>query len=74
MNKRQYVAKLHTLECLPLPGTILYPPADKRKGNKLLRYEITEEDILAVVESGIECLIEVYWSLKQVKQCTWNKI
>ena len=72
MYKRKYIALLHTLETLPLPGTRLYPPLDKTVGNKLLRYEILEDDILAVVETGI-CSIELYWTLKQVKQCTWRK-
>ena len=72
MDKRKYIAQLHTLETLPLLGTILYPPCNK-EGNKLLRYEILEDDILAVVETGL-CAIEMYWALKQVKQCTWEKM
>ena len=72
MDKRKYVSLLHTLETLPLPGTILYPPLNKKDGNKLLRYEILEDDILAVVETGL-CAVEMYWTLKQVKQCTWEK-
>ena len=71
MDKRQYVARLHTLETLPMPGTILYPPEDKVVGLKLLRYEIGEEDMQAVVELNDN--LELNWTLKQVKQCTWNK-
>lgn len=73
MDKRKYISLLHTLETLPLPGTVLYPPSNKRNGNKLLRYEILEDDILAVVETDV-CMIEIYWTLKQVKQCTWKKV
>lgn len=52
---------------LPIPGTILYPPADKIRGNRLLRYEIDCDKMLAVVECGT---IEIYWSLEQIGQCT----
>ena len=68
-EKRKNIKQILIDHNLPLPGTILYPPADKVKGNKLLRYEIDSEEILAVVEcfpSGIE----IYWTLEQVKQCT----
>ena len=74
MDKRQYVALLHTLETLPLPGTILYPPANKIDGNELLRYEIDKEGIIAVVRGRAPMIeMEITWTLKQVKQCTWKK-
>ena len=69
MNKRAYLTMLQDLSFLPAPGTILYPPADKLKGNKLLRYEILSEEILAVVESNIG-KVEIYWTLEQVRMCT----
>ena len=53
---------------LPLPGTILYPPLDKVKGRKLLRYEIDNEGVHAVIDcNGV---MELDWSLERVKQCT----
>ena len=53
---------------LPLPGTILYPPLDKVKGHRLLRYEIDNEGMYAVVDCN--GTIEINWSLERVKQCT----
>ena len=72
MDKRKYVAQLHLLETLPVPGTILYPP-NSTTGRKLLYYEINAEKIEAVVEGDIHGL-DIYWTLKQVRQCTWAKI
>ena len=73
MDKRKYVAQLHLLETLPVPGTILYPPNDKANGRRLNRYEIRSDgEIVAVVDSI--CLgLEIDWTLKQVRQCTWDK-
>ena len=71
MDKREYLTALQDLGSFPVPGTILYPPADKLKGNKLLRYEILSEEILAVVESNI-CKVEIYWTLEQVRMCTYK--
>lgn len=53
---------------LPLPGTILYPPLDKIKGDKLLRYEINSEGMFAIVAPNE--FLELTWSLDRVKQCT----
>ena len=53
---------------LPLPETILYPPLDKVKGNKLLRYEINSNGIFAIVECNEN--LEITWTLERVKQCT----
>ena len=53
---------------LPLPETILYPPLDKVKGNKLIRYEINSNGIFAIVECNRD--IEITWTLEQVRQCT----
>jgi hypothetical protein len=72
MNKRQYISQLHLLETLPVPGTILYPP-NSTTGHKLLYYEINDEKIEAVVESDIRGLY-ICWTLKQVGQCTWDKM
>ena len=71
MNKRQYISWLDELKTLPVPGTILYAPNDTL-GRKLLYYEIGEDNIEAIVESNINGL-EIYWTLKQVRQCTWKK-
>lgn len=71
MTKREYLAALQDLGSFPVPGTVLYPPADKLKGNRLLRYEILPEEVLAVVESGIGN-VEVYWTLEQVMMCTYK--
>lgn len=71
MNKRDYLTALQDLGSLPVPGTILYLPANKLKGNKLLRYEILPEEILAVVESNIG-KVEIYWTLEQVRMCTYK--
>ena len=73
MDKRKYIAQLHLLETLPIPGTLLYPPNDKVNGRKLDRYEIRSDgEIVAVVDSI--CLgLEIDWTLKQVRQCTWDK-
>ena len=53
---------------LPLPEAILYPPLDKVKGNKLIRYEINSNGIFAIVECNRD--IEITWTLEQVRQCT----
>ena len=53
---------------LPLPETILYPPLDKVKGNKLIRYEINSNGMFAIVESNKN--LEITWTLEQVRQCT----
>ena len=53
---------------LPLPGTILYPPMDKVDGCELLRYEINSNGIFAIVMG--RCLLELTWTLEQVKLCT----
>ena len=71
MDKRKYVAQLHLLETLPVPGTILYPP-NSTTGRKLLCYEINDKNIEAVIEGDIHGL-DIYWTLKQVRQCTWDK-
>lgn len=73
MDKRKYIAQLHLLETLPVPGTLLYPPNDKVNGRKLDRYEIRSDgEIVAVIDSI--CLgLEIDWTLKQVRQCTWDK-
>ena len=71
MDKRQYNAMLDELKTLPVPGTILYPPKDKVNGDKLLRYEIDEEGIKAIMQFGPYC--EGYWLLEQVRMCTWDK-
>ena len=58
---------------LPLPETILYPPLDKVKGNRLIRYEINSSGIFAIVECNKD--IEITWTLERVRQCTvwWRK-
>ena len=73
MDKRKYVAQLHILETLPVPGTRIYPPNDKLIGKRIDRYEIRSDcEIAAVVDSA--CLgLEIDWTLKQVRQCTWDK-
>lgn len=73
MDKRKYIAQLHLLETLPVPGTLLYPPNDKIHGRRLNRYEIRSDgEIIAVVDSM--CLgFTIDWTLKQVRQCTWGK-
>ena len=53
---------------LPLPETILYPPLDKVKGCKLIRYEIDSNGIKAVVD--VSKGIEVTWTLERVRMCT----
>ena len=53
---------------LPLPETILYPPLDKVKGNRLIRYEINSSGIFAIVECNKD--IEITWTLERVRQCT----
>ena len=53
---------------LPLPETILYPPLDKAKGNKLIRYEIDSNGIKAIVDGSKG--IEITWTLEQVRMCT----
>lgn len=72
INKRQYISWLEELKTLPVPGTILYPP-NSTTGRKLLCYEINDKKIEAVVEGDINGL-EIDWTLKQVRQCTWDKI
>ena len=72
MNKREYLAILDELKTLPVPGTIIYPPMDKVYGRKLLRYEITEKDIWAVIE-GLAENLDLYWTIEQLRKCTWNK-
>lgn len=71
MNKRRYISWLDELKTLPVPGTILYPP-NSTTGRKLLCYEINDEKIEAVVEGDIHGL-DIYWTLKQVNMCTWDK-
>lgn len=53
---------------LPLPETILYPPLDKVRGNKLIRYEIGSNGIKAIVDGSKG--IEITWTLEQVRMCT----
>ena len=77
MDKRKYVAQLHTLETLPLPGTILH--SVDNKDYKLLGYTIGVDgyddiDIYAIIESPTNPAVELEWSLKEVKQCTWEKM
>jgi hypothetical protein len=72
MNKRQYISWLEELQTLPVPGTTIYPPMDKVYGRKLLRYEITENNIWAVIE-GLAENLDLYWTIEQVRKCTWNK-
>lgn len=57
---------------LPLPGTFLYPPLDKVKGRELLRYEIDNDGMHAVIDCNGNGL-EVDWSLERVKQCTYSR-
>ena len=71
MDKRQYIAILDELKTLPVPGTVLYPPADKVNGSQLLRYEIDEEGIKSIMQFGPHC--EGYWLPEQVRMCTWDK-
>lgn len=73
MDKRKYVAQLHLLETLPVPGTRIYPPEDKLIGKRIDRYEIRSNgEIVAVVASV--CLgLTIELTLKQVRQCTWDK-
>ena len=73
MDKRQYIAQLHLLETLPVPGTILYTPADKDKtdGHLLLRWEIDKEGLKATTQCNPHC--EITWFPEQVRQCTWDK-
>lgn len=72
INKRQYISLLDELKTLPVPGTILYTP-NNTQGYKLVCYQIDEQRIEAIVESHISGL-EIYWTLEQVRQCTWDKI
>ena len=72
MDKRQYVAQLHLLETLPVPGTKIYPPLDKVEGRRIVRYEIRPDDIVAVVTDK-PLGLEIDWTLKQVRMCTWDK-
>lgn len=62
------ITEILTQHHLPLPGTILYMPLDKVKGNKLLRYEIRSDGMFAIVE--INEVLEITWTLDQVKMCT----
>ena len=76
MNKRKYISQLHTLETLPLPGTILH--SVDNKDYKLLGYTIGIDgygdiDSYASIESPKNPAVEHEWSLKEVKQCTWRK-
>ena len=73
MNKRQYISLLDELKTLPVPGTRIYPPKDKINGRRIDRYEIRSDgEIVAVVDST--CLgLEIDWTLKQVRMCTWDK-
>ena len=71
MNKRQYVSWLDELKTMPVPGTILYTP-NNTQGYKLVCYQIDEQRIEAIVESHISGL-EIYWTLEQVRMCTWDK-
>ena len=73
MDKRKFITLLDEFKTLPTPGTILYPPADKINGDRLLRYEIDECGILAVIDTNIANL-EIYWTPEQVRMCTWDKI
>ena len=73
MNKREYLEMIHQLDKLPVPGTILYPPnSDMTKGNKLVRYEISESGIEGVVECGEN--LEIYWSLERIAMCVFKKV
>lgn len=56
---------------LPLPGTFLYPPLDKVKGRELLRYEIDNDGMHAVIKCNE--FLEINWSLERVKQCTYSR-
>ena len=72
MDKRKYVSLLEELKTLPVPGTILYTP-NNTQGYKLVCYQIDEQRIEAIIESHISGL-EIYWTLEQVRMCTWDKI
>ena len=71
MNKRQYNAMLDELKTLPVPGTILYTPSDKDKVNGVLlsRWEISEEELRAVIQ--VIHNFEITWLPEQVRRCTW---
>lgn len=71
MNKRQYISWLEELKTLPVPGTLLYSP-NSTTGQKLLCYEINDKKIEAIVEGDINGL-DISWTLKQVRMCTWDK-
>ena len=72
MNKREYNAMLDELKTLPVPGTILYTPADKDKADVvlLLRWEIREKELRAVIQLTQNC--EITWLSQQVRMCTWK--
>ena len=72
MNKREYNAMLDELKTLPVPGTILYTPSgkDKTDGVLLLRWEIREEELRAVIQLTQNC--EITWLPQQVRMCTWK--
>lgn len=72
MNKRDYLTALQDLGSLPVPGTILYPPAEKVYGHKLKYYKINEEDIIAVVGGSIHPWVDIDWTLEQVRMCTYE--
>ena len=56
---------------LPLPETILYAPADKVEGFKLITYEIDNEGMFGVVEVG-NGAVQIRQTLEQIKMCTWK--
>ena len=70
MNKRQYNALIDELKTLPVPGTILYAPANKAEGILLLRWEVDEDGLKARMQLGPCC--EGYWCPTDVRLCTWN--
>ena len=72
MNKRQYLSWLEELKTLPVPGTRIYLPEDKINGRMIYKYEIGPDGIVAVVASV--CLgLTMELSLKQIRQCIWDK-
>ena len=70
MNKRQYNTLIDALKTLPVPGTILYPPADKVEGCLLLQWEIDDEGLRARMQFSEHC--EGCWRPEQVRMCTWK--
>ena len=72
INKRRYISLLDELKTLPVPGTRIYLPEDKINGRMIYKYEIGPDGIVAVVASV--CLgLTMELTLKQIRQCTWDK-